>query len=162
MNRLSQASSPYLLQHRDNPVHWWEWQPEAFAQARRLGVLQLALTGGEESGELIGHLVANGGCAVTWWDREADDTVAAEVFVASARAQEAGVQHRVLGLREDVDGRRGEPGRSARAAAAQALRTTWGQEAEGLPPVSVALDQALPDDAVVWTDDYASVLSVLR
>jgi uncharacterized protein len=36
MNRLSQASSPYLLQHRDNPVHWWEWQPEAFAQARRL------------------------------------------------------------------------------------------------------------------------------
>jgi uncharacterized protein len=36
MNRLSQASSPYLLQHRDNPVHWWEWQPAAFAEARRL------------------------------------------------------------------------------------------------------------------------------
>ena len=36
MNRLDQASSPYLLQHRDNPVHWWEWGPEAFAEARRL------------------------------------------------------------------------------------------------------------------------------
>ncbi|QFU14971.1 thioredoxin domain-containing protein [Microvirga thermotolerans] len=37
MNRLKDASSPYLLQHRDNPVHWWEWGPEAFAEARRLG-----------------------------------------------------------------------------------------------------------------------------
>jgi uncharacterized protein YyaL (SSP411 family) len=34
MNRLKDASSPYLLQHRDNPVHWWEWGPEAFAEAR--------------------------------------------------------------------------------------------------------------------------------
>jgi uncharacterized protein YyaL (SSP411 family) len=37
MNRLKDASSPYLLQHRDNPVHWWEWGPEALAEARRLG-----------------------------------------------------------------------------------------------------------------------------
>ena len=36
MNRLARASSPYLLQHKDNPVHWWEWGPEAFAEARRL------------------------------------------------------------------------------------------------------------------------------
>jgi len=36
MNRLKDASSPYLLQHRDNPVHWWEWGSEAFAEARRL------------------------------------------------------------------------------------------------------------------------------
>jgi uncharacterized protein YyaL (SSP411 family) len=36
MNRLDEASSPYLLQHRDNPVHWWEWGPEALAEARRL------------------------------------------------------------------------------------------------------------------------------
>ena len=36
MNRLDSASSPYLLQHRSNPVHWWEWGPEAFAEARRL------------------------------------------------------------------------------------------------------------------------------
>jgi uncharacterized protein len=36
MNRLAQATSPYLLQHKDNPVHWWEWGPEAFAEAQAL------------------------------------------------------------------------------------------------------------------------------
>ena len=33
-NRLAQASSPYLLQHADNPVEWYPWGPEAFALAR--------------------------------------------------------------------------------------------------------------------------------
>ena len=33
-NRLGTASSPYLRQHADNPVHWWEWCDEAFAEAR--------------------------------------------------------------------------------------------------------------------------------
>jgi uncharacterized protein YyaL (SSP411 family) len=35
-NRLAGATSPYLLQHKDNPVDWWEWGDEAFAEARRL------------------------------------------------------------------------------------------------------------------------------
>ncbi len=35
-NRLSTASSPYLLQHRDNPVDWYPWGDEAFAAARDL------------------------------------------------------------------------------------------------------------------------------
>ena len=34
-NRLASATSPYLLQHAQNPVDWWEWGPEAFAEARR-------------------------------------------------------------------------------------------------------------------------------
>lgn len=34
MNRLKHAASPYLLQHQGNPVDWWEWSEEAFAQAR--------------------------------------------------------------------------------------------------------------------------------
>jgi uncharacterized protein YyaL (SSP411 family) len=34
-NRLSRSSSPYLIQHQDNPVDWWEWGPEAFDEARR-------------------------------------------------------------------------------------------------------------------------------
>jgi uncharacterized protein YyaL (SSP411 family) len=34
MNRLKQAASPYLLQHCDNPVDWWEWSDDAFAEAR--------------------------------------------------------------------------------------------------------------------------------
>jgi uncharacterized protein YyaL (SSP411 family) len=32
-NRLAAATSPYLLQHADNPVDWWPWCPEAFAEA---------------------------------------------------------------------------------------------------------------------------------
>jgi uncharacterized protein YyaL (SSP411 family) len=34
-NRLANETSPYLIQHKDNPVHWWPWSPEAFAQAKR-------------------------------------------------------------------------------------------------------------------------------
>ena len=33
-NRLAAATSPYLLQHAENPVDWWEWGEEAFAEAR--------------------------------------------------------------------------------------------------------------------------------
>jgi uncharacterized protein len=33
-NRLAQETSPYLLQHRDNPVDWYPWGEEALAQAR--------------------------------------------------------------------------------------------------------------------------------
>ncbi len=36
-NRLARETSPYLLQHRDNPVHWWAWGPEALAEAKRSG-----------------------------------------------------------------------------------------------------------------------------
>ncbi|WP_219419217.1 thioredoxin domain-containing protein [Pseudonocardia nigra] len=32
-NRLAAATSPYLLQHADNPIDWWEWSDEAFAAA---------------------------------------------------------------------------------------------------------------------------------
>lgn len=34
-NRLAQESSPYLLQHKDNPVDWYPWGPEAFERARQ-------------------------------------------------------------------------------------------------------------------------------
>jgi uncharacterized protein YyaL (SSP411 family) len=36
MNRLGQETSPYLLQHADNPVDWYPWGEEALAQAREL------------------------------------------------------------------------------------------------------------------------------
>ncbi|MEU0007072.1 thioredoxin domain-containing protein [Streptomyces sp. NPDC006314] len=35
MNRLAHETSPYLLQHADNPVDWWPWSAEAFDEARR-------------------------------------------------------------------------------------------------------------------------------
>ena len=44
-NRLASATSPYLLQHADNPVDWWEWGPEAFAEARRRDVPVLLSVG---------------------------------------------------------------------------------------------------------------------
>jgi uncharacterized protein YyaL (SSP411 family) len=34
-NRLSEETSPYLLQHKDNPVHWQPWDERALEQARR-------------------------------------------------------------------------------------------------------------------------------
>ena len=33
-NRLAQSNSPYLLQHKDNPVDWYPWGPEALSRAK--------------------------------------------------------------------------------------------------------------------------------
>ncbi|HZY27009.1 MAG TPA: thioredoxin domain-containing protein [Jiangellaceae bacterium] len=44
-NRLRDSTSPYLLQHADNPVDWWEWGDEAFAEARRRDVPVLLSVG---------------------------------------------------------------------------------------------------------------------
>ncbi len=44
-NRLSDATSPYLLQHADNPVDWWEWGEDAFAEARTRDVPVLLSVG---------------------------------------------------------------------------------------------------------------------
>src|SRR5271155_917310 len=38
MNRLKDATSPYLPQHADNPVDWWPWCDQAFAEAARRDV----------------------------------------------------------------------------------------------------------------------------
>jgi uncharacterized protein len=44
-NRLADATSPYLLQHKENPVDWWEWGEDAFAEARRRDVPVLLSVG---------------------------------------------------------------------------------------------------------------------
>src|SRR4029077_12314960 len=36
-NRLARETSPYLLQHKHNPVAWWPWGPEALAEAKQAG-----------------------------------------------------------------------------------------------------------------------------
>src|SRR5829696_6133478 len=36
-NRLAQETSPYLLQHKDNPVDWYPWGEEALEKARSEG-----------------------------------------------------------------------------------------------------------------------------
>jgi uncharacterized protein YyaL (SSP411 family) len=38
VNRLASETSPYLRQHRENPVDWYPWGPEAFAAARERNV----------------------------------------------------------------------------------------------------------------------------
>src|ERR1700689_771763 len=38
MNRLKDSTSPYLLQHADNPVDWWPWCDQAFEEAARRDV----------------------------------------------------------------------------------------------------------------------------
>ena len=45
MNRLKSATSPYLLQHADNPVDWWPWSDGAFAEAKRRDVPMLLSVG---------------------------------------------------------------------------------------------------------------------
>ncbi|MDA8435122.1 MAG: thioredoxin domain-containing protein, partial [Actinomycetales bacterium] len=44
-NRLADSTSPYLMQHKDNPVHWQEWGPEAFEEARHRDVPVLLSVG---------------------------------------------------------------------------------------------------------------------
>ena len=36
LNRLNEETSPYLQQHKNNPVQWWPWGQEAFEEAQRL------------------------------------------------------------------------------------------------------------------------------
>lgn len=45
VNRLAGVTSPYLLQHADNPVDWWPWGPDAFEEARRRDVPVLLSVG---------------------------------------------------------------------------------------------------------------------
>jgi uncharacterized protein YyaL (SSP411 family) len=45
MNRLRNSTSPYLLQHADNPVDWWPWSDQAFAEAARRDVPVLLSVG---------------------------------------------------------------------------------------------------------------------
>ncbi len=45
MNRLADQPSPYLRQHAGNPVDWWPWSDEAFAEARRRDVPLLISVG---------------------------------------------------------------------------------------------------------------------
>ncbi|MDA0640622.1 MULTISPECIES: thioredoxin domain-containing protein [Nonomuraea] len=45
MNRLGSETSPYLLQHAGNPVHWWPWGEEAMREAKRRDVPLLVSVG---------------------------------------------------------------------------------------------------------------------
>ena len=76
-NRLAEATSPYLLQHADNPVDWWEWTAEAFAEARRRQVPVLLSVG----------YAACHWCHVMAHESFEDETVAAGAQPTSSRSR---------------------------------------------------------------------------
>jgi uncharacterized protein YyaL (SSP411 family) len=92
-NQLARESSPYLLQHAHNPVDWWAWGEEAFAEARRRDVPIFLSIGYStcywchvmeresfESEEIAGLL--NGACVCVKVDREERPDVD-EAYMAS-------------------------------------------------------------------------------
>ena len=95
-NRLARSTSPYLQQHADNPVDWWEWGPDAFAEARRRDVPVLLSVGyaachwchvmAHESfeDESIGALLSDGFVAVKVDREERPDVDAVYMSVTSA------------------------------------------------------------------------------
>jgi uncharacterized protein YyaL (SSP411 family) len=95
-NRLADATSPYLQQHADNPVDWWQWGPEAFEEARRRDVPVLISVGyaachwchvmAHESFEHEGvAAVVNEACVPVKVDREERPDVDA-VYMAATQA----------------------------------------------------------------------------
>jgi len=69
VNRLGAETSPYLRQHRDNPVDWWAWGPQAFDEARRRNVPVLLS---------VGYSACHW-CHVMAHESFEDETVAAEM-----------------------------------------------------------------------------------
>ena len=101
-NRLADATSPYLLQHKENPVDWWPWCDEAFAEARRRDVPVLISVGyaachwchvmAHESFEdaAVGHLVNEGFVAIKVDREERPDVDAVYMTATQAMTGQGG------------------------------------------------------------------------
>ena len=62
-NRLGSETSPYLLQHKDNPVHWHPWGDNALNEARNQGK-PILLSIGYAACQLGTRFIATDECAV--------------------------------------------------------------------------------------------------
>ncbi len=95
-NRLATETSPYLLQHADNPVDWYPWGEEALEKARSEGKPILLSVGysachwchvmahesfeDEATAAVMNELFVNAAvasssndsCAITWHQRQAE------------------------------------------------------------------------------------------
>ncbi|MET0303844.1 MAG: DUF255 domain-containing protein [Microbacteriaceae bacterium] len=101
-NRLAHAVSPYLRAHADNPVDWWPWGEEAFAEAERRDVPVLVSIGYSTchwchvmaresfSDPEIAELLADGFVAVKVDREEHPDVDATYLAAASAFTQNLG------------------------------------------------------------------------
>ncbi|MEH0843428.1 thioredoxin domain-containing protein [Micromonospora sp. CPCC 205711] len=108
MNRLADATSPYLLQHADNPVDWWPWCDEAFAEAKRRDVPVLISVGyaachwchvmAHESfeNEQVGKLVNDGFVAIKVDREERPDVDAVYMTATQAMTGQGGWPMTVL------------------------------------------------------------------
>jgi uncharacterized protein YyaL (SSP411 family) len=102
VNRLAEATSPYLLQHADNPVDWWPWCDEAFAEAKRRDVPVLVSIGysachwchvmAHESfeDEAVGRLIDEGFVAVKVDREERPDVDAVYMTATQAMTGQGG------------------------------------------------------------------------
>ncbi|WP_435738915.1 DUF255 domain-containing protein [Cellulosimicrobium sp. PMB13] len=102
VNRLADAVSPYLRQHADNPVDWYPWGPEAFAEARRRDVPVMVSVGYATchwchvmaresfSDAAIGDVLRDGFVAVKVDREEHPDVDASLMAAASAFTQQLG------------------------------------------------------------------------
>lgn len=102
MNRLANATSPYLLQHADNPVDWWPWCEEAFAEAKRRDVPVLISVGyaachwchvmAHESfeNEAVGRLINDGFVAIKVDREERPDVDAVYMTATQAMTGQGG------------------------------------------------------------------------
>ena len=71
-NHLADATSPYLLQHANNPVDWYPWGPDALDRARRDNRLILLSIGLIPWGaSLRRQHVAHGHCRACGYDLRA-------------------------------------------------------------------------------------------
>ena len=112
-NRLAAESSPYLRQHADNPVEWWPWSAEAFAEARRLDKPVF---------------VSIGYAACHWCHVMAHESFEdAETARADERAvrQHQGRSRGAPRCRRDLHERDPGPGRGRRLAAVGVLLARW-------------------------------------
>ena len=111
MNRLANETSPYLLQHKDNPVDWYPWGDEALGRAR------------EENKPL---LVSIGYSACHWchvMERESfEDRTTAAVMNESFVCIKVDREERP-GRRRDLHGRRAGDDRPRRLAAERVPHT---------------------------------------
>ena len=57
INLLNKETSPYLLQHSDNPVHWRAWNTDALLLAKQKNKLELTWIGKDKRPKLEPHIL---------------------------------------------------------------------------------------------------------
>ena len=164
-NRLKAATSPYLLQHADNPVDWWPWSDEAFAEARRRDVPVLLSVGyaachwchvmaHESFEDPATATVVNDNVVAIKVDREERPDIDA-VYMAATQAMNRGQGGWPMTVFMTPDG---EPffcgtyfPRAQFTQLVAAVGRTWRQDKEKVQGESARIAATLAENAAAWT-----------